>query len=222
MAAIEIFESLRRRDHVERRRDGQCLVQPLWLFRQRPNYTHVASSDEFCEELDNLRGRRLLALHISAHGDDGGLQFANYGYMPWEDLAEAIANADLDVQVLALSSCNALATSDLPAELEHAGVRIPWLIGPAAHDGIDFDDACAAYINFYRVLASWSLEHPRARLGTTGESKETMRLALDTMHASTKGDFRYYRWSRSSQAYVYNSRRHSNRRLLRRYEELAV
>jgi hypothetical protein len=147
------------------------------------------------------------------HGNKYGLVPADGKLIEWSRLAQVFKNRGAP-DVVSLSACAVLCSSRLPDALSEVGLD-PWLIGPSDPEGVNFDDACVAFMAFYKVLSAWRRERKgRYRpLSTLRSDKIMMRNALDRMHGSSDGDFRYYRWSGSRGHFVYNDRDHSARRI---------
>lgn len=214
---LTILESLRPEDRRRHELDGQCLVGPTRLFGLKVKYRHLDSRSEFIDAVEDYAGRSF-ALHLSAHGDESGLQTADYRFISWRRLCEAV-KAGGEPSVMTLSSCAALANSNLPRSMAKKGLTL-WLVGPSDPEGISFSDACTAFMPFYNVLSTWRASKPAWRpLSTLPSDKAMMRNGLDRMHASSDGDFRYYRWSESGERYVYNDAKHSAQRLVERFSE---
>lgn len=214
---VVIIESLRPSDRAKHLHDGRCLVGPIKLYGLRVRYVHVDTRAAFLAAIERYAGRAF-AVHLSTHGDERSLQTGDDGTLTWARLARALESVGAP-EVLSLSACASLAGSGLPGALNSKGLR-PWLVGPSDPDGVAFDDACVAFTAFYKVLAEWRKVSDRS-LSTRGSDKDMMRHALDRMHGASDGEFRYYRWSKSSSKFLYNDVQHSARRLVERFSDLA-
>ena len=106
MERVYIIESPSPRDLFEDRCEGQALSEALALaetdvyYRLAPNRETFSSALEFVIEDFHAKsgaGSAMPFIHISAHGDDDGIQLTDGEYFEWDDFRSSLERINTEI-----------------------------------------------------------------------------------------------------------------------------
>lgn len=171
MDRVYIIESPSRQDLIEERKEGKALYESLILADCDVNYKLVANKEEFIlslkfiiEDFFEKKGKwhTMPFIHISAHGDEDGIQLTNGELVNWQDFEIELAKINQKIGflfglneysdfvsriVLCFSACKGFNGY----KIWNSNQPCPYqcIIGPVVD--VDWSDSLTAFITFYHL-----------------------------------------------------------------------
>lgn len=214
---IAIIESPNPIDVFESRTEAKALEATCKLLGHKPASFFPRSRSElrtvckFLASADSAHTSRRdnapLFIHISCHGNDGGLGFGA-DFIRWDELAEDLMpifkNEDYRGQtVLCLSACGSGEHEvhvTLKEKLEDNLARPPAYIVSIRGETVQWDDALVAWTLFYHKMAKVDFSDFNA-----------VKAIFDDIYDCIQVQFSYHRYHEATRRFrVYPARLHSN------------
>jgi hypothetical protein len=141
---VHIIESPRSSDRRARTAEGPALAEALRLYGIGVTLHDVRTQPAFKAAFHDIadwhakrrRGRTPI-VHISAHGDENGIQLTSGADIGWARIAERLRSLKEDCRmrpILAMSSCEGFAAKQM-AETSAKGSPFKWLVGSTGKPG---------------------------------------------------------------------------------------
>jgi len=187
--SVFVAESVQAEDFYEGRTDGFAANEVLKIQQVRTSYKVVFDKYHLKRAIHDAQAGEFEVLHISAHGDDGGISLTDGNFVTWLELAGLLGTLggvpDRARKILVISSCMG-GYVGLSKALQKRGVAFRFIFGSTARAGVGFTHSCLA----------WSILYNRfAELGSSRFDLPELRITLDKINQVVPGDFVYRRWN---------------------------
>lgn len=155
---VHIIESPAPADLQEGRREGTLISEGLRLIGIFSCCYLAVNKNEFMNSLytpmadATTKYQKYPILHISAHGDDKGIELTDRSRINWNELKEIIKPINMLLQgqfVICLSSCRGFTGCKMAMEMER-DVPFGAIVGPLID--IPWDESAIAFMVFYNRL----------------------------------------------------------------------
>jgi hypothetical protein len=189
--SVFVDESVEAEDFYEGRTDGFAANEVLKIQQVRTSYKMVFDRDHLTRAIRDARAGNFQVLHISAHGNDGGISLTDGDFVTWLDLAGLLRPfggvPSKASSVLVVSSCLG-GYVGLSKALQKRNVAFRFIFGSTASAGVGFTHSCLA----------WSILYNRfVELGSSRFDLAKLRTTLDQINQVVPGAFVYRRWNGS-------------------------
>jgi len=160
---VSVLESPAPRDLLRECQEGRALQTALHQARIPCRYYLAANKDAFRESLGFIAKQRhqdkqQIALHISCHGNDDGIELTSGEFIKWLELGpmlvafarDALAyheKANLSSVILCMSSCSGLAAAQMGRHQER-----PFMSLVAPNQSISWSDCLVSFLTFYNLF----------------------------------------------------------------------
>ena len=162
---VQIVESPHADDLFDGRTEGRMLSEALSLAEVKSRYRLAVNLDTFSRALshdlgDAVKNFGLPLLHISAHGNEDGIELTQGAFLPWERVRELVLpiNRAMNGRLgLCMSSCHG--ANACQAAMGEDGAEPFWfVVGPT--EAVPWADLAIGYAAFYNRLFQGA--HPKA------------------------------------------------------------
>jgi len=180
---ILIVESVFAKDFYKGNREGQVVEAIARVLHWQPEYKIALDKGHLCKAIETAATDSYDILHISCHGDAGGIQLTDETELSWDDLASCFRGLNPIPKALVISSCVG-GDAGVARAFRRNGRRPNVIFGAEAQDPneITFPGACISWPVLYTSLAQ------------TGLTAEAFKDAVTKMNLITKHKFVYRRW----------------------------
>lgn len=155
---VHIIETLKSGDLFNGRQIGYWLSQILRIEQIDCDYHYAGNRVQFAQALLAYWQKRASStdaycvLHLSCHGDAGGIGIGDFDYAKWAELdapLRALNECVCGRLVLSMATCNGL-IAEVLAKQESDKLPFQWLIG--SPESVKFDDCAIAFSVLYHQL----------------------------------------------------------------------
>jgi hypothetical protein len=144
---VYIIESLYPNDEGNGRLEGVFLAQILRLHGKETKYSYVRTRKEFKAAVRDFKASGYRYLHISAHGDEEGIDTTNQEGVTYRRLAELLSGIPQNCRLF-MSSCEVVHEESAEALVTEGRFRS--LLGP--RNRIGFHDSAATWAAIYHLI----------------------------------------------------------------------
>lgn len=176
MLSVFVIESVGANDLVDRRSEGRVVAQALELLGMPCVFKEAMCKDDLFTLLEVFVRSGCSVLHLSCHGNDGGVGLTNGDYVSWNELFTKL-EPFMGSKHLFLSSCSAVATDRLVRLFETSDRRPFEVVG--SPDDIEWRHAHLA----------WSMIYSAFCLPDAGDMGDEMTRTLAAIRLATECEF---------------------------------